>query len=739
MIISLLMKEFFYLIFAFLSSAAVVYMLLTWLQELPKSASRRRYIHFNEEMPSGLPGMVIFPASLIGGCLAVAVLLENNIADFVVKLSMQLIGAGAILIYLFGLLDDLIGLRHRVRYMLQFVVALSFPCCNLYINNLCGFCGIGELSFFCGSLITVLLVMMIFSALFVLERSSAFCISLPIIVLLVYCGVFFLWELPLFYITCMAVVGALVSFLLFRKINLVAESKSFHIGSSGSLFVATIISYFALKSSMINEHVILSNKEGFAITVALLFLPCADLLRVLLCRLLHKKNTKQNQRLFLYDKLKAMHISGNMASTLQLAYYVVFLMIDAIFIVWEINVTWMVITNIMLFSLVNIWIPNPDFADESHKRKRILFCDNTLWGLVNFRGDVIRYFVSRGYDVYVVAPEKEDKQMRVDIPEKVTFIPIVMGRTSTSPLNDLRYFISLWKIYGWVQPDYCFHYTIKPNIYGSIVASLRGVPTTTAMVAGLGYVFNSRSLSAFVARILYKIGLKFTDYLFVLNEGNRLLILEKGLCTEKKTILLRGGEGIDIHKFPVFPNSPTMPVVFTFVGRVLYDKGYAEFIEAAEIVKVQYPEAKFEIWGSLDPQFPNAVPLHTLQYDVGRNLVAYKGFTQNISDVYNRSGIVVVIPSYHEGMNRTLMEACSTGKPIICSRIHGCMEMVLEGQNGYTVPTRDGQALADAMLRYIRLSEDEKLRMSEMSRSLAESRFTIESVIEEYREIINPK
>jgi hypothetical protein len=95
------------------------------------------------------------------------------------------------------------------------------------------------------------------------------------------------------------------------------------------------------------------------------------------------------------------------------------------------------------------------------------------------------------------------------------------------------------------------------------------------MVAGLGYVFNSRSVSAFVARILYKIGLKFTDYLFLLNEGNRLLILEKGLCTEKKTILLRGGEGIDIHKFPVFLNSPTMPVVFTFVGRVLYDKGYA--------------------------------------------------------------------------------------------------------------------------------------------------------------------
>lgn len=731
------MNEFFYLIFAFLSSAAVVYMLLTWLQKLPKSASRRRYIHFNEEMPSGLPGMVIFPASLIGGCLAVAVLLENNIADFVVKLSMQLIGAGAILIYLFGLLDDLIGLRHRVRYMLQFVVALSFPCCNLYINNLCGFCGIGELSFFCGSLITVLLVMLIFSALFVLERSNAFCISLPIIVLLAYCGVFFLWELPLFYITCMAVVGALVSFLLFRKINLVAESKSFHIGSSGSLFVATIISYFTLKSSMINEHVILSNKEGFAITVALLFLPCADLLRVLLCRLLHKKNTKQNQRLFLYDKLKAMHISGNMASTLQLAFYVVFLMIDTIFIAWEINVTWMVITNIMLFSLVNIWIPNPDFADESHKRKRILFCDNTLWGLINFRGDIINYYLKQGYDVYLVAPEKEDKQMVIEVPKGVTFISVAMGRTSTSPLNDLRYFLALWKIYGKIRPHYCFHYTIKPNIYGSIVASLRGVECTTAMIAGLGYVFSNKSIAATIARMLYKIGLRFTDFLFVLNEGNRSLILQTNLCGEEKVILLNGGEGVNTQKFSFYDNSPAYPVTFTFIGRVLYDKGYAEFVEAAEIVKAKYPETQFEIWGPMDPQFPNAVPLERLQFDVGRNIISYKGFTNNTCDIYNRSGIVVTIPSsYHEGMNRSLMEACSTGKPIICTRIHGCMELVREGMNGYTVPTHDGKALAAAMLKYISLSEEEKLKMSAAARSIAERDFSIESVIEKYKKIV---
>ena len=651
---------------------------------------------------------------------------------------MQLIGAGAVLVYLVGVLDDMVGVNRAIRYFIQILVALAFPCCNLYINNLMGLFGIGAVPYWVGGILTILFVFIIFNAIQSLERSSSYSFLMPIITISVYSLMFALWHLPLFYITSLAILGPLMSFLICKKTSKNIKVRSIHLGRSGSLYMATVISYMALKSSMINENVVLSNHNGLAITVSLLFLPCADLLRVFFSMIFRSDVYNRNQRLFIFDKLKGMRISSELATISLCLLYIGFLIIDTLLISLEMNITWMLLLNICLFTIVNIWIPLPRTTEASNsgEPKRILFCDNTLWGLVNFRGDIMRYFINQGHQVYVVAPEKEDEQMRIDIPEGVRFIPIAMGRTSTSPINDLKYFLSLWRIYGEVQPDFCFHYTIKPNIYGSIAASLRGVRCTTAMVAGLGYVFNSNSLSASVARILYRIGLKFTNYLFVLNEGNRLLLLEKGLCKEEKLILLRGGEGIDVNKFAFYPNSPAEPATFTFIGRVLFDKGYAEFVEAAEIVKAQHPETKFEIWGSLDPMFPNAVPLHRLQYDIGRKLVSYKGFTQNMTDVYNRSGIVIVIPSYHEGMNRALMEACSTGKPIICSRIHGCMEMVQEGVNGYTIAPRDGKALADAMLRYIQLTSEEKTNMSKMSRLLAEREFSLEQVILQYKKIL---
>lgn len=118
---------------------------------------------------------------------------------------------------------------------------------------------------------------------------------------------------------------------------------------------------------------------------------------------------------------------------------------------------------------------------------KIIFCDNTLWGLVNFRGEVIRHFMREGHQVVLVAPEKDDKQMRTTIPDGVRYIPVKMGRTSLNPIKDISYFMQMLKIYRKERPDYIFNYTIKPNIYGSIAARICGCHST-AMMAGLGYI-----------------------------------------------------------------------------------------------------------------------------------------------------------------------------------------------------------------------------------------------------------
>ena len=365
---------------------------------------------------------------------------------------------------------------------------------------------------------------------------------------------------------------------------------------------------------------------------------------------------------------------------------------------------------------------------------KIIFCDNTLWGLVNFRGEVIRHFIREGHQVVLVAPEKEDKQMRTTIPDGVRYIPVKMARTSLNPVKDFGYFMRMLKIFRAERPDYIFNYTIKPNIYGSIAARLCGC-RSTAMMAGLGYIFINDSLLLRIARTIYRFGLLFTDHLIVLNSFIREMVVQKHFCNPGKIVFLEGGEGIDIRKYTKYDNA-SATTTFLFIGRILWDKGYDEFSKAARKVKALYPDTRFELLGSMDPSYPKSVPEERLRQDEADGILKYIGFTHDMNSVYERKGIVITLPSYSEGMNRALMEACASGKPIITSDVPGCREAVDDGVNGYLVPVKNADALADAMLRYIRLSEDEKRRLSDKSRVKAETLFDIRNVIEKYKHIV---
>lgn len=365
---------------------------------------------------------------------------------------------------------------------------------------------------------------------------------------------------------------------------------------------------------------------------------------------------------------------------------------------------------------------------------KILFCDNTLWGLINFRGDVIAHFVKRGNKVVLVAPKEEDAQMRANIPQGLTYIPIKMKRTSKNPLTNLSYFVKLLRIYKKEKPDYIFHYTIKPNIFGTIAARLLNIPST-AMMAGLGYSFINDNLATKLARTIYRFALHYTDHLMLLNEANKKMVIEKKFCSPNKIILLKGGEGVNLNAFPFYDNTSSS-TTFLFIGRILYDKGYSEFVQAAQKVKQLYPNARFELLGSLDPSYPKNVPAKVLEKDERETGIVYRGFTDDMSSVYQEKGLVITLPSYTEGLNRTLMEACSTGKPIIASDIPGCSLMVDEGQNGYLVKPKDADSLSEACLKYLKLNAKEREDFSRHSRHIAEQRFSVENVIREYDKIL---
>ena len=360
---------------------------------------------------------------------------------------------------------------------------------------------------------------------------------------------------------------------------------------------------------------------------------------------------------------------------------------------------------------------------------KILFSDNSLWGLLNFRGCIIRQFILKGYDVVLVAPmDPEGRQMK--IPDGAKYIPIIMNRAGVNPVADLYYYYRVRKIYRQEHPDYIFHYTIKPNIYGTFAARSLKIPTTV-MIAGLGYAFAEKTIPAIIARVMYKCALRCVDHVFVLNENNYHILIDRKIVSESKLIWLRGGEGVDLNRF-IFRNLPTNKKPrFLMVTRLLYDKGYSEFVCAANNLK---NDADFMIMGAIDPR-PTAVPLDVIQSDVANNTIKYIAFSPDVISQMEQADCIV-LPSYYEGLSRVLMEACAMGRPVICSDIPGCREAVEDGVNGFLCQARNSDSLISCCKRFIKLTFEQRKAMGYASRKLAEKKFDEGIVVCRYNDLI---
>lgn len=366
---------------------------------------------------------------------------------------------------------------------------------------------------------------------------------------------------------------------------------------------------------------------------------------------------------------------------------------------------------------------------------RILICSNDLPDLIGFRGDFIQHLRDKSYDVTIVLPNTEkDRATGYKIPDgcKIKFIHMIPS--SINPAHDLVTFFCYVKILLLWRPDIVFNYTIKPNIYCGIAAALCRVKTVS-MLAGLGYMFQGNGFVNKVGKALYRFALNKTNRIIVLNKFNHNLLIENKFIKESKTTLFTEGEGVNLSTYDYVPKTYTEPSTFIMVARVLKDKGYYEYVEAAKIVKQKYPNVVFELLGKTAYNSPMGIKRRVLERDVAAGHINYIGFTKDVPSFLRRS-VVMVLPSYHEGLNRSLMEACAMGCPIITSNIPGCQEMVDEGRNGYTAELKNAADLADRIIKFIELSDEQKNAMSAHSREWAETHFNVNNVIKRYDDII---
>jgi len=326
--------------------------------------------------------------------------------------------------------------------------------------------------------------------------------------------------------------------------------------------------------------------------------------------------------------------------------------------------------------------------------------------LVKFRGPLLAAMVARGHEVIAMAPQDRAHGAAVAAELAtlgVRFEPIELERTGIDPRADARSLLALARRLRALRPDLVLGYTIKPVIYGSLAARLAGVPRRAAMITGMGSALSSvrtprQRLVAAIARGLYRAGLSQCQVVICQNADDRDELARFGALPRRARVAIVRGSGVDLAHYAPSP-LPSGPPVFVFLGRLLRDKGIAEYVAAARIVRERYPDVRFRIAGWLDPN-PESLTQRELDALVADGTIEYLGASDDVRP-HLAAAHVLVLPSYREGTPRSVLEAMSMNRAVITTDAPGCRETVVDGESGLLVPVGDARRLTDAMIRLV--------------------------------------
>ncbi|MFC3227234.1 glycosyltransferase family 4 protein [Marinibaculum pumilum] len=370
-------------------------------------------------------------------------------------------------------------------------------------------------------------------------------------------------------------------------------------------------------------------------------------------------------------------------------------------------------------------------AGQANPRGRILYLSHEALFFTTHRMPVGVAMREAGFDVHVAAPPDPRGIERIER-AGLTFHPIPLARGGRNPLAELKLLASISYIVGQVEPDLVHHVSMKPVIWGGIATRLLGVPAVVHAITGLGYLFIRSGPVAWAQRQAVK-----ALFRFAIGHGNGRVIFQNGddrdlflrhrLARPERIVMIRGC-GVDMTEFSPAPE-PEGPPVVMFPARLIGDKGLNEFIAAARILKDRGSPARFVLVGRHDPQNPTDVGAEQVAAWQAEGLVEVRGYSDAMQATLNEAHIVC-LPSYREGLPRTLIEAAACGRAIVTTDVPGCREVVRHGENGLLVPVRDGAALAEALAALV----DDPARRRQMAargREIAMAEFSVERFVAE--------
>lgn len=365
---------------------------------------------------------------------------------------------------------------------------------------------------------------------------------------------------------------------------------------------------------------------------------------------------------------------------------------------------------------------------------KLLFFITEDWYFCSHRLSLAVAAQNAGFDVTVVTRvNNHGEEIRA---RGLRLIPLEISRRSMNPVQEFRTLVKLLCIYKEIKPDIVHHVAIKPVVYGSLAAYLSGSRIVINALAGMGWLFSSTSRVAQKSRVLAQIvfrALLRRGFVIVQNSDDADLMHRLGV----RNIHVVKGSGVDTNLFRITPELFGKPLI-VLPSRMLWDKGVGEFVEAAKKLKAEGTEARFALVGAPDLENPASVKESQLLDWHQRGDVEWWGRMEDMPSVYAQSH-VVCLPSYREGLPKSLIEAMACGRAVVATEAPGCREVIRNGENGLLIPVRDAEKLASA-LRQLISNPELRRYMGKRGREIAVAEFSIDRVISEtlaiYRDVL---
>jgi len=365
--------------------------------------------------------------------------------------------------------------------------------------------------------------------------------------------------------------------------------------------------------------------------------------------------------------------------------------------------------------------------------KKILFVINDAAFFASHRLPIAQQLIKEGYEVHLAT---SGEILPIYDEMGLIFHKLEVSRKGTSPLGELRLIWQLFKLFTGLKPDLVHLVTIKPYLYGGILAKMAKVPAVVSAVSGLGFVLMATGFKTkFLRAMLYPL------YKFAFSHKNQLIIFQNSddanflvnweVIHSLKVRLIRGS-GVDLNVYQ-YSSEPKGKVIVTFVARLLVDKGIREFIDASRILHSNGKEVSFWIAGDLDEGNPESITKAEVASWKDLPNVNVIGFQNNIADLYSKSNIAC-LPSYREGLPKSLAEAAACGRAVVTTDVPGCRDAIEPNKTGLLVPIKNSELLADA-IEYLIENPDVRKRMGVAGRALAENDFDIKRIVAEHIKI----